>query len=72
MDASIWARALTMEAEQDTQLLEARRSEDSRWQCYLVLGQVLHDGLNAFHVLWELLVVGLISLLDLFCLKSIS
>lgn len=60
-------KALTMEAEHNAQLLEARRSEHSGWQGNLVLGQVLHDILDTIHVLGELLVVCLISLLDLLC-----
>jgi hypothetical protein len=60
-----------MEAEQDTELLEASRSEHTRWQCNLVLGQVLHDLLDTIRVIGEFLVVSLISLLDLFCFLSI-
>lgn len=56
-----------MEAEHNSQLLEARRSEHSGCQCNLVLGQVLHDVLNTVHILRELLVVSLVSLLDLLC-----
>jgi hypothetical protein len=56
-----------VEAEHNTQLLEPRRSEQSGWQRNLVLGQVLHDVLNTVHILGELLVVGLVSLLDLLC-----
>ena len=56
-----------MEAEHDAQLLEASRGEQSGWQCNFVLSQVLYDILNTVHILGELLVVGLVSLLDLLC-----
>lgn len=61
-----------MEAEHNAQLLEASRSEQSRWQCNLVLGQVLHNILNTVHILGELLVVSLVSLLDLPCFFFVS
>lgn len=59
--------SITVHAKHNTQLLEPLRGQCSRWQCDLVILQVLDDLLDSFDIFGELGIIRLVSLGRLFC-----
>lgn len=56
-----------METKNDAKLLEPRWSQPSRRQSDLIGRQVHHNLLDSLCIFWELLIVCLVSLHNLFC-----
>lgn len=64
----IFVSNLTVETKENSQLLEASRSKESRCQCNFVLREVLHDLLDTFHILGVFLIIRFVPCLNLFFL----